>query len=347
MSEDLKDVSETKTAAGKGKSSKSFYVLFGAIFLVILAYIAYWFIASKEIHKGVLNYIEEQRLAGYSIEHSGTKITGFPYRFSLEITSPKISPPTQEWTWQGEKLQVVMQTYNYNHFIGFAPGRHTFTDAKNTIYTADTSGFQASYSRKGEALKRISIIVDSMDLTSSNDENLTLSNGYFHVSPMPDAVDDMRILLGFEKIKLPNDVPDAEFLGSEIGPLKSPIAIKQGMKAIEQGGEIAQIVNDLDPSVLSPLTEVRWGPLDLKMKTEGIRIDSARKPKGLINLRLENIKELRTALEKAGKLDQQAEMGLTFAEAAMKKDGKFLPITLSEGKVKFITEEIADLEPLY
>ncbi len=334
---------ETKT---KGKS-KSFIILFSAIALVLIAYTIYWFVASNAIHKGVLNWMQEQRAAGYSIEHSGTKVTGFPYRFTLEIDSPILSTPDKDWTWQGEKLLIVMQTYNYNHFIGFAPGRHILTDAENVIYTTDSSGFQASFSRKGEKLNQISIIANSLVTNTSANDKYTITGPNLHISPMPESPDDLRIYAGFDTLTLSDPVSDAEYLGTEIGPLKARIAITQGVKALEQGGDIVQLVDELDPSLMSPLTEFKWGALELKAKTDSIKIDNAHRPTGLVNLRVENIADLKAAMQAENALDKNQIQALTIAENMMKKEDAFLPISLHQGKVKIMFQDIAEIDPLY
>lgn len=332
--------------SGKGKS-KSFIILFSAISFVLLAYVAYWFIASQAIHKGVLDWMEEQRSLGFQISHEGSEIGGFPYRFELEIKKPSVTAPNDEWSWQGDDVQIVIQTYNYNHFLGFASGQHTLIDSEKTKYIANADGLQASLSKKGETVKRISIIANSMNVSSSQNEATELKKPFFHISSMPENVDDMRILLGFETMTLPEEIPEAAFLGTEIGPLKAPIAIKNGMKAIESQSPLPAIVEALNPSVISPLSEIKWGPLDVKLKTEGIKIDSNRTPAGVINVRLENIDELKQAMSEADKLDDASNAALTMAETMMKGEDAFFPITLAQGKVKVLFQDVAELEPLY
>ncbi len=344
---------QASTSSGKKKSPNYLIIVFGTFFLAIILYTVYWFIASNQIKKGVLNWMEEQQTLGYQIQHQGVEISGFPYRFELDINRPYVTTPDRQWTWSTDRLQIVMQSYNYNHYIAYAPGQHIATDHINSMtYTANMDDFAASYSHSKNIIKRLSIVSKSVQAVAmasdgSKEENLSLTNPHFHMSPMPDNADDMRLLVGFDRLNLSSPIPDAEFLGTDIGPLSAPIAIKQGMKLLQQGGPADLMIAQFDPALTSPITQFKWGPLEVKAKTEGIKVDSAHKPSGLLNVRLENIPELRSALNQAGKLDEDANTALTVAEGMMQSDDAYLPITFSQGKVKILFKDVAELEPLY
>lgn len=344
---------QASISSGKKKSPNYLFIVFGTFFLAIILYTVYWFIASNQIKKGVLNWMEEQQALGYQLQHQGVEISGFPYRFELDVYRPEVTTPDSHWTWSTERLQIVMQSYNYSHYIAYAPGQHIATDHVNNVnYTTEMDGFTVSYSHSKNIVKRLSIVAKSIQAVAratdgSKEENLSLTNPHFHMSPMPDHADDIRLLVGFDTLNLSSPVPDAEFLGTDIGPLSAPIAIKQGMKLLEEGGSPDLMIAQLDPALVSPITQFKWGPLEVKAKTEGIKVDSAHKPSGLLNVRLENISELRIALDKAGKLDDDAKTALALAEGMMQKEDTFLPITFSQGKVKIMFKDVAELEPLF
>ncbi|MFC7292075.1 DUF2125 domain-containing protein [Hirschia litorea] len=335
------------------KSSNYLWIIFATFFVAIILFTVYWFVASHYIKKGVLNWMSEQEAQGFQIQHQGVGIAGFPYRFELNVQSPKVTTPDTKWTWSTDRLQIVMQSYNFNHYIAYAPGKHIATDHLNKVtYTSQMDGFAASYSQSNSKVKRLSIVAKSMQSTaqSSKDgasESLSFINPHFHMSPMPDQADDMRLLIGFDTLSLSSPIPDAEFLGNDIGPLSAPIAIKQGMKLLEQGGPLDFLITQFDPAIVTPITQFKWGPLEVKAKTEGIKVDTAHKPAGMLNIRLENIPDLRNALEKAGKLDDEKKAALTLAEGMMKQEDAYLPINFTGGKVKILFQDVAELDPLY
>ncbi len=317
------------------------------VFLIaIIAYSAYWHILAKELHKGALAWIDDQRAAGYDMSYASTKMSGYPWRFRLDVETPAIKDPNTGWDWAGEKLTLVMQTYNFSHVISYLPGKHVLTAPDETKYEMDLEGAQGSFRWNDENVQRVSLVARSV-VMNAPDGIYEIQGPNFHMSPMPGATEDMRIQTGFDKILLPRERADAPWLGREIGPVAAPIAVKHGMTVLSVSGKPKDIISALDPSVITPLTEINWGPLKVKAKTAGITIDSKNRPEGVLQLRLENIPALRRALNDAGQLDQESQAVLALAEGMMQSETAFVPITFKDGKAKFAFQDLGEVGPIF
>ncbi len=331
----------------KTTGKKNAYItLFIVIVLAVTAYSAYWFIASKEVKKVVLKSIEDQRKVGYQVEHYPIKISGYPYRFIVDIEKPSVIAPENEWSWQAEKVQLVMQSYNFSHYIGFAPGNHSLTTSKLGTITADTDGLKASLKLKKGDVNQISIVANSLIATDENNQTTRLDKPNLHIAPMPEDQNDMRILVGFDFLQLPAPLPDVEFLGTDVGPVSAPIVIKKGMK-LPDYEDFPTFASMENPQIISPLTQIKWGALDLKLKTKELSLDYNNMLKGELSLRLDDVQALENAISGSPLFNEKSQMALMAAKATFNNEETFMPIQFSDGQAKFLNQKIADLEPIY
>ena len=337
--------SSDKTTKTSSKRN-SYITLFAVLVFTIIAYSIYWFFASKEVKKILLNSIEEQRQIGYQIEHYPLKISGYPYRFIVDIEKPSVIAPEKAWSWQAEKVQLVMQSYNFSHYIGFAPGNHSITTPELGQVSAKTDGLKASLNLKKGDVNQISIVAKSLIATNENNQTTRLDKPNLHIAPMPEDQNDMRLLVGFDFLQLPTPLPDAEFLGTDVGPVSAPIVIKNGMKLPEYE-DFPTFASTENPQIISPLTSIKWGSLDLKLKTKELGLDYNNMLKGEVSLRLDNVEALEKAISGSPLYNEQSQMALMAAKATFRNEETFLPIQFADGTAKFLNQKVVELEPIY
>ena len=329
------------------QSRRGFFTFVFMILVLLGAYTVYWFYMANQLTVGVEDWIDDQRAAGYAMEHNGLKMSGYPYRFHLDIDAPDITTPDGDWRWRGEQLVLVMQPWNWNHVIGYADGRHVVTHPEGQETEVETAGAQGSFRWDEESIQRISLITGTINAVQNGAQLFSGEGLNLHLSPFPNAPEDLRILAGFTRLSLPSAPKDAEWLGPEAGPLSAPIRITKGVSILETSGDPAAIVRAFDPSLSSPLTELTWGPLQVKLKTDGLSLDKSARPSGALNIRVENIDALKAALAENGELTDEISQGLDLVKAGLPEDTSFLPITFRDGQAQFMFQKIADLQPVF
>ncbi len=317
------------------------------IILLLVSYTIYWFYMANQLTIGVEDWIDDQREAGYRMEHGGLDMSGFPYRFNLDVTAPDVTTPDGAWRVQGEKLTLVMQPWNWSHVISYSNGRHIITNPDGEEIIATAQGAQGSFSWDEESITRISLVADMLDATQDNAPIVSGQGFYLHVSPFPEAPEDLRIRTGFTTLNLPEAPRDAQWLGTTAGPVDAPIRISRGMTLLETGGDIKAAIRALNPEFSTPLTQISWGPLKAKLKTDGLGLDGLDRPSGALNVRLEDIDALKTAIAASGDLTEDKAIALDAFKAGPRTETSFLPFIFKDGKAKFMFLTVAELDPVF
>ena len=73
------------TAYGKRRGPGLITILFALIVIACIAYSAYWFIARNVISSGIDDWITEQRAQGLEVDYASRRLSGFPFRFVLDV----------------------------------------------------------------------------------------------------------------------------------------------------------------------------------------------------------------------------------------------------------------------
>ncbi len=98
----------------------------GTIILAVIGWIGYWFYASGLERDAIGQEIARLRDAGYEVGWEKSDFDGFPYRFDIHLTQPRLATPDGSWGWQGDEFYSVQLAYKPWHLILAWPGRHVF-----------------------------------------------------------------------------------------------------------------------------------------------------------------------------------------------------------------------------
>ena len=71
----------------------------GGIAIAAAGYTGYWFIAASEIEDRIEAWAEERRATGVEIESAATEVAGFPLRFEVAVSEPRIHDTENGWRW--------------------------------------------------------------------------------------------------------------------------------------------------------------------------------------------------------------------------------------------------------
>lgn len=321
-------------STSRKKSRFWLYLPFTLLLLGIGAWTAYWFVAKGQLDKGIDQWIAEQRANGTVIEYSSKSLGGFPYRFELVVDDP-VYQAAGQGRWEGEKLRLVMQPWNWQHVIAYSPGRNLVTEPgglRQTVTLDTSSATSVSWTRDG--IRRIGVQMGSATALI-NGESYETAGFSLNLAPRSGAADDLMIALQWDRLTINAAPQGAEFLGDTLGPSRligevrgffpawiraggDPERFHRALVQQEGGVEIAQALLD-------------WGPLDLGMKGD-IAYTNGR-ANGSFGIRIEDTTELRAVLEESGQLGQQENAMLTMLETSS-ADGGFLSFTIQDDEVR-------------
>ena len=323
------------TAAKKPKSR--FWLVFPFLVLaaIIVVWTAYWFIARDQLDKGIDDWIATERARGATVDYTDKTLGGFPFRFELTVSDPQYQPLGAP-LWQGQELRLVMQPWNWQHVIGFAPGRNVVTEDDGTRHVAtlgDKSAMSLSWTEDG--INRVGLQIDDAEAIVEG-ETYAARGFSLNLAPRPETLETLMVAVQWEEVKINATPTEAAFLGDTLGPSRLIGEIREFFPAMElAGGDIARLQEALiyrEGGVEVAQLVLNWGPMDLGVKGDvGF---SAGKANGSVSLRLDNADALRAAMDEAGQLDfeQQAVLGMIEASS---KDGGFLKLDIREDEVFF------------
>ena len=306
---------------------------FVILFLLIAGWSAYWVYAKGQLETGIDQWIADERARGATVEFSSKRLGGYPFRFELDVRDP-VYQPDGEARWDGERLRLVMQPWNWNHIIGFAPGRNLITEPSALRHTVNLDPKSAaSFSWDETGITRIGLQLSSATALISG-ELYAVSGLSLNLAPRKESPDDMMVALQWDQLKINAAPPEAEFLGDTLGPsrligeirnfypawllARGETARLPGALMAEEGGvEVAQLLLD-------------WGPLDLGAK--GDLQFSGGRTNGSFGVRIDNADELRAAMEASGQLTNEQAAAVTMLEGAS-QEGGFLTFTVRDNDV--------------
>lgn len=102
-----------------------------ALLIAVLALAAlwagYWFVGSRLLERSVEDWIAAQPAAGYEASASDVSVQGFPNRFDLTVTEPRLADPQAGIAWAAPFAQVFAMTWKPWHVIAALPDRQTVT----------------------------------------------------------------------------------------------------------------------------------------------------------------------------------------------------------------------------
>lgn len=330
-----------KGTSGKKRSFWGLILPFSVLALIVAAYVAYYMIARNVLREGIDDWISAERSRGNIVQFSGKRMTGFPFRFTLEVDEPTYSDPGQ-FEWKAEHLQLNMQPWNWQHVIARSPGVNRLTDNRGVRHSLDLdSQSAASLSWTKERINRVGLQVkDANGVIDGN--TVMLKEFSLNLSPRETSPDDLMIAMQWEGLQLDDAIP-ASFLGNDIGPTRLIGEVRGFFPAyLSSGGDADAFYGALvqgDGGVEIAQLLLNWGPLKLGAKANVQFTDSL--ANGEIGVRIDDADDVRSALKEQQTYTPAHEAILAAVEAGS-ADGQFLTLTVEDNGFYFLGQRLAE-----
>ncbi len=327
------------------------FILFG---IAILIYAAYWFWMAGEIRQAGENWIAAQEAEGYVISHEGVNVTGFPFRFTVNVAEPDITAPVEDGGWRARMpaLSASALPYNIGHWIvAFrAPAVLELPGEEgNRRYHGEAQTARLSLAGRKSSTIRIGAELENARLTDADSgaaviealETLILSG-------LIEDDDRLRLRLEITGLTLGEDQLDpatrAAF-GSRAERVRLDAALTQ-WSALAADANLAHWSGNGGRLEIAG-AQVEWGTA--RLSGDGsLGVDPEMRPEGRLSVMIGEPEGLITSLASAGILtaEQGEAVRLALMMAPRREAGVALPFRLQRGGVFLGPARIGDVGPL-
>ncbi|MCR9266810.1 MAG: DUF2125 domain-containing protein [Alphaproteobacteria bacterium] len=320
--------------------SKLLWPIF-AIVLVLVAYSAYWVFASQQLRKGVDDWIAEQEAAGYTIEHDGVRIGGYPYRFQIRVINSRIQAPASDGGWLARFADVRANAmpHDFAHWIVSFYGplfleNHTGPGSAIEVNASDAR-VSLVYDRDGNTQRVGAEIRDFVVTTHAGQAPDIQSVDAVLLNGLVEEDDRLRLRLSMSGVTASPGVLDSgverEF-GDTVGTARIDLEVSQ-WSALARGAN-ALAWRQAEGTLHIEDSELEWGPAHITGTGDFILDDQAR-PDGRLSLRITDPDALANALVESGVVPEENEQALRLAAmlAPRGPDGVSLPFRIHDGGV--------------
>jgi len=174
----------------------------------------YWYIGKTAFERGADGFFQQASAQGLIAQNEGLSIAGYPNRFDLTVTAPRLGDPLRGLEWQGPFIQVLTLSYSPWHVIAAFPLSQTITTPLENI-TVVSEKLQASVvvtPNTDLPLDRTALVGTGLILTSSRDWSVSTDEVRFATRIDPSMTNTHEIGLEVKALTpdagLSRQVPD-------------------------------------------------------------------------------------------------------------------------------------------
>ncbi|MBR9824279.1 MAG: DUF2125 domain-containing protein [Alphaproteobacteria bacterium] len=325
-----------------------FGLIIGAIFLVLAGYTGYWFFAAGRVETEIQRWLADKEAAGYEIEYSELRVSGFPYRFEIHLSNPQIQLPESDGGWfvQLDAVQANALPYDFSLWIVAFDGPFLVEGDQTLRIDASDARFSRKSNSGGEII-RVGAEINALTIEALDGEPPNIS--------------------GIEQLLIAGQVGDDNILRVQAeasGLRASQERLDPGMAAaFGETGELARMA--MEVTEWSELAregdaarwsraggEIRveeavfnWGPAQLTGEGQ-LTVNEIAEPDGRLSVRIANPDALADALVEGGLIEEENEQALRLAVmlAPRSEEGVSLPFSITASGVFFGPVRITSFE---
>lgn len=307
------------------------------VLVVSALWAGYWFVGSQAMERGAAGWFAAQRGAPLLAEHQGITIAGFPNRFDLTVTEPRLTDTRAGLGWQAPFAQVFMMTWKPWHIIATLPNEQTLSLPGQEV-TISSASFQASavlVPGMDLTLDRAALAADTLSLGSDAGWGLAAATLRLGLRRAPDRMNAQEAALALTTLSLPRgmtaSLAAAADLPEQIDLIRVDTVLGLSAPLDRHAGQTQPALQDIT------LREglIRWG--DLVLSASGSLTPTADgRPEGRIDMRVENWRKLVPILIAADVISPQQSQTVTRALELLATQGGNpdvlpLPLTFRDG----------------
>ncbi len=307
--------------------------LIAVVLVAALAWGAYWFVGSRAVERGVDAWFAAQTAEGRVAEREAVKVQGFPNRFDLTVTAPRLYDPQTGYGWEAPFVQLLSLSYQPWKIIAAFPSEQIVTTPLQDL-TVTSAKLQASAALAPSSpigVSRMTLVGDGVGVRSSLGWTAAAQTLRFATRTVSD--DGREHEIGFEALEV---APDAALLAAlpDLPPTLSRIHLDAivGFSPISEDGAPAPVSGVDLKEVL-----ITWGDIALYGKGR-VAANADGLGEGRIDFRLTNWRKILPLAVATGAISAETlptwERALTLLAAQSGNgDDLDLPLTMQNGRM--------------
>lgn len=309
------------------------------VLIVAALWSGYWFVGARATEGAVTQWFASQDGQGLIAEQSGIDVAGFPNRFDLTVTEPRLTDAATGIGWAAPFAQVFTMTWKPWHLIAALPQEQTVTlpDQTLSVTSSVMQGSLVLVPGTDLALDRISTVGDGVSIRSTAGWEVSATSIRLATRRAPDAA--LAHEIGLEVATLN---PDAAFRMA-LAPLSD---LPEQIERIRLDA-VAALTAPLDRHAartqprLAALTVKEgllvWGDMTVSGKGD-IAPGPDGRAEGRIDIRVENWRQLVPVLVAAGLVTPEVGQTVSRAmELMAQQDGTpdilDVPLSFQQGRM--------------
>jgi len=152
----------SQSGSGQYNSGKKFWLLGGAILLVIALYTGGWFYAASALKQTVLSAIAPRADTGVSGECSDIEFRGFPFRIGLFCSKVDVDDNVNGISATFGALRSAAQVYAPGHIVWELDSPAEIRTAQGLTINAQWDNLQSSLVTKAQGIDRTSTVINGL-----------------------------------------------------------------------------------------------------------------------------------------------------------------------------------------
>ncbi len=318
--------------------------LLAVVLVAAAVWAGWWAFGAWNARAGFAGWFEDRRSAGWVADYADLTVAGFPNRFDITLTQPRLADPATGWAWEAPFFQVLALAYQPNHVIAVWPPEHLLAapDAKLRILSAK---MQASLVlRAGPALEldRMTMVADTLTLRQEGGtgagEETSMTAFRSAVDRQDGAPARYRYGISAQDLSLPPGLRRLVGASDRLPQRFSALSLDMLAEFDRPWDRSALEQSRPQPTLIDlTLAEAKWGDLELAFAGK-VTVDAEGRPEGRIVIKAQNWQDMLAMAKASGALsagmaDQVTGILDLLARASGNPNALDLPLDFARGLV--------------
>ena len=133
-----------------------------------IVYGGYWYVGAGLVNRGLTGWFAQLRDDGWTVDYSDLAVHGFPSRFDVALTAPRIRDPLSGVGWQAPFFHLDALSYRPQHYIAVWPNTQSLTTPLGDV-TVGSNRMRANVdflTGPSFTLDRIIAVIDRLKVTA-------------------------------------------------------------------------------------------------------------------------------------------------------------------------------------
>lgn len=278
-----------------------------AVTVAAMLWAGWWAVGAWGARTAFEGWFAAQRDAGWVADYADLGVAGFPNRFDITLSEPRLADPATGWAWEAPFFQVFALSYRPNHVIAIWPNEHLLSAPDGRLRILSNKMQASLVLEAGTALEldRMTLVADTLTLRpegGASGEEVSMTAFRSAIDREPDAAARYRFGIDAQDLSLPPALRRLVGADDSLPPRLS--ALRMDMTAeFDRPWDRSAVERARPQPVLIDLTlaEVKWGDLELALAGK-VTVDAAGIPEGRVTIKAQNWQEMLTMARTSGAL---------------------------------------------